>query len=76
MAKTEPKFKKGSPEFREFMRENGRKGGRANVDKHGPVHMSIIGKRGGEKLLASRGKEYYSELGKRGRKPLFREEQD
>lgn len=45
--------------------EAGRRGGLANVQRHGPEHMRRIGRKGGETLLATRGREYYVAIAKK-----------
>lgn len=47
----------------------GRKGGIANVAKHGIDHMRVIGQVGGEHLVADRGAAHYAAIGRMGGRP-------
>lgn len=49
-------IKHGTPEF---YREIGRRGGRANVAKHGPEGLAKAGQIGGEAVYRKHGKRHY-----------------
>lgn len=46
--------------------EAGRKGGKANMAKHGVDFYKAIGRKGGESVKESHGTAFYSEIGKKG----------
>jgi general stress protein YciG len=59
---------KYSEEWYEAMRKAGRRGGRANVRKHGSEHMARIGFKGSQELIKRKGgpekaKEFFSMIG-------------
>lgn len=70
MENKKPKFKRGTPEEKEWLKRIGSLGGRANVDKHGIEHMRELGRRGGDKVSKERGVEHYRKIGKMGLKEL------
>ena len=69
MQKTKKKLKRGTPEYIEFMREAGRKGGNATKRNQlfkDPDYYAKIGLKGGLAMKNTRGNEFYSAIGKMG----------